>query len=86
VHADKMRVAWSDDGTRLLTSSSGVSACICTAAPDLDRVEEQARGRLFHTLSRSDRGASAGVRRKPVEGVALRSKRHDPRAIAPPRP
>ncbi|MER6011709.1 nSTAND1 domain-containing NTPase [Streptomyces bluensis] len=56
VHQDKVTsVAWSRDGTRLLTASSDGTARVWPAAPDFDRLEAEARGRVFRLLSNEER-------------------------------
>ncbi|MPY42085.1 AAA family ATPase [Streptomyces phyllanthi] len=56
VHQDKVTsVAWSRDGTRLLTASSDGTARVWPATPDFDRLEAEARGRVFRVLSDDER-------------------------------
>lgn len=56
VHQDKVAsVVWSRDSTRVLTASFDGTARIWPAAPDFDRLEAHARGRVFRTLSPEER-------------------------------
>jgi WD40 repeat protein len=56
VHRDKvMSVAWSGDGTRLLTASADGTARVWPADPDYDRLEARARARVFRTLDAEER-------------------------------
>lgn len=56
VHQDKVTsVAWSRDGTRLLTGSFDGTARVWAAEPDFDRIEAEARGRVFRVLSDDER-------------------------------
>ncbi|TWG06941.1 hypothetical protein [Streptomyces brevispora] len=56
VHQDKVSsVAWSRDSTRLLTASFDGTARIWSAAPDYDRLEAHARGRVFRTPDEDER-------------------------------
>ncbi len=56
VHQDKVAsVAWSRDGTRLLTGSFDGTARVWAAEPDFDRLEAEARGRVFRVLSDDER-------------------------------
>ncbi|MEO3850227.1 WD40 repeat domain-containing protein [Streptomyces sp. B8F3] len=48
-------VAWSRDGTRLLTGSFDGTARVWAAEPDLDRLEPEARGRVFRGLTEGGR-------------------------------
>ncbi|BCL31772.1 AAA family ATPase [Streptomyces aurantiacus] len=56
VHQDKVTsVAWSRDSTRLLTASFDGTARVWSADPDFGRLEADARGRVFRTLSEEER-------------------------------
>ncbi|EGX58619.1 WD40 repeat, subgroup [Streptomyces zinciresistens K42] len=56
VHQDRLAsVAWSRDGTRLLTGSFDGTARVWAAEPDFDRLEAEARGRVFRVLSDVER-------------------------------
>ncbi|MGX4688765.1 WD40 repeat domain-containing protein [Streptomyces sp. JNUCC 63] len=56
VHRDEVTsVAWSRDGTRLLTASTDDTARFQLADPDYDRLEARARGRVFRTLDAEER-------------------------------
>ncbi|MGX2996982.1 nSTAND1 domain-containing NTPase [Streptomyces sp. JNUCC 64] len=56
VHQDRVAsVAWSRDGTRLLTGSFDGTARVWPAEPDYDRLEAEARGRVFRVLDDDER-------------------------------
>ncbi|MDO0911118.1 WD40 repeat domain-containing protein [Streptomyces sp. DT2A-34] len=56
VHQDKVAsIAWSRDSTRLLTGSFDGTARVWAAEPDFDRLEAEARGRVFRVLSDDER-------------------------------
>nr|WP_244901679.1 WD40 repeat domain-containing protein [Streptomyces europaeiscabiei] len=56
MHQDKVTsVAWSGDGTRLLTASSDGTARVWPAEPDFVRLEAEARSRVFRVLSDDER-------------------------------
>ncbi|WP_405614828.1 WD40 repeat domain-containing protein [Streptomyces sp. NBC_01508] len=49
------RVAWSPDGQFIATGSDDRTVRVWSARPDVDRLEADARGRVFRTLSEDER-------------------------------